>query len=62
MENINIIKTVKVFESKSNYHNGEDIGSGFVVIVDPMPTTGHQKWQVAQATKYALENLILEDE
>ena len=58
----NIIKTVKVFESKSNYHNGEDIGPGFVVIVDPLPTTEHQKWQVAQATRYALENLVLEDE
>ena len=58
----NIIKTVKVFESKSNYHNGEDIGPVFVVIVDPLPTTEHQKWQVAQATRYALENLVLEDE
>ena len=58
----NIIKTVKVFDSKSNYHNGEDIGTGFAVIVDPLPTTEHQKWQVAQAIKYALENLVLEDE
>ena len=57
----NIIKTVKVFESKSNYHNGEDIGPGFVVIVDPLPTTERQKWQVAQATRYAFENLVLED-
>ena len=57
-----IIKTVTVFGSKSNYHNGEDIGSGFAVIVDPLPTTGHQKWQVAQAIRYALENLVLEDE
>ena len=58
----NIIKTVKVFDSQSNYHNGEDIGSGFAVIVDPLPTTGHQKWQVAQAIRYALENLELENE
>ena len=56
------IKTVKVFDSKSNYHNGEDIGPGFAVIVDPQPTTLHQKWQVAQAIRYALENLVLEDE
>ena len=57
-----IIKTVKVFDSKSNYHNGKDIGSGFAVIVDPLPTNGHQKWQVAQAIRYVLENLVLEDE
>ena len=57
-----LIKTVKVFDSKSNYHNGEDMGAGFVVIVDQLPTTGHQKWQVAQAIRYALENLVLEDE
>ena len=56
------IKTVKVFDSKSNYHNGEDIGSGFAVIVDPLLTIGHQKWQVAQAIRYALEDLVLEDE
>ena len=56
------IKTVKVFDSKSNYHNGEDIGPGFAVIVDPQITTGHQKWQVAQAIRYALENLVLKDE
>jgi len=58
----NIIKSVRVFESKSNYHNGEDIGPGFAVVVDPLPTTEHQKWQVAQAIIYALGNLILEDE
>ena len=55
-------KTVKVFGSKSNYRNGEDIGPGFAVIVDPLLTTGHQKWQVAQAIRYALEDLVLEDE
>ena len=56
------IKTVKVFDSKSNYHCGEDIGSGFAVIVDPLLTNGHQKWQVAQAIRYVLEDLVLEDE
>jgi len=58
----NIIKSVRTFESKSNYHNGEDLGPGIAVIIDPLPTTGHQKWQVAQAIRYALEDLVLEDE
>ena len=57
----NIIKSVRVFESESNYHNGDDIGAGFAVIVDPLPTTSHQKWQVAQKIRYALEDLVLED-
>lgn len=57
----NIIQKVRVYESKSNYHNGEDIGPGFVVIVDPAPTTSHQKWQVAQKIRYALDDLVLED-
>ena len=58
----NIIKKVHVFESTVNYHNGEDIGPGFAVIVDPAPTTSHQTWQIAQKIRYALEDLVLEDE
>jgi len=56
------VKLVRVFESKSNYHNGEDIGPGFAVLVDLHPTTSHQKWQIAQAIRYALEGIVLEDE
>jgi len=29
---------VKVLESKINYHYGNDVGSGFAVIIDPLPT------------------------
>ena len=58
----NIIKTVNVFDSKANYHNGDNLGPGVVVIVDPSPKSEHQKWQIAQAVRYALEGLVLEDE
>jgi len=59
---MNEIKTVKVFNSNVNHHNGKDLGAGFAVIIDPHPITEHQIWQVAQAITNALEGLKLEDE
>ena len=32
------IKSVRVFNSAINIHNGENIGPGFGVIIEPMPT------------------------
>jgi len=32
------IKSVRVFNSETNIYNGEDIGHGFAVIINPMPT------------------------
>lgn len=58
----NTIEFVRIFESKSNYHNGEDIGAGFAVIVDPLPATGRQKWQIAQKIRDCLDGIVLEDE
>ena len=58
----NIIQIVRVFESTVNYHNGEDIGPGFAVIVDPIPTTSHQKLKVAKKIQDALDGLVLGDE
>ena len=32
------IKSVRVFNSEINIHEGGNIGSGLAVIIDPMPT------------------------
>ncbi len=56
------IEKVRVFESISNYHNGEDLGPGFTVLVEPQPKTEHETWVVAQAITNALNGLKLETE
>lgn len=56
-----IIKNIKVYESNVNYHNGENIGPGFAVMIDK-ELTKSQVWQVADAIKYALEGLVLKED
>ena len=56
------IETVSIYHSSVNYHNGEDIGPGFGVILDPHPTSEGDVFKIAQAISSALEGLVLNDE
>lgn len=51
------IKSVRIAPS-----NIEGNGPGFAVMVDPHPTDDFGKWKVAQAIRYALVNLRIDDE
>jgi len=55
------INDVRVFNSKVNYHNGEDMGPGLAVLVD-LDLTESQTWQVADKIRNALEGVKLIDE
>ena len=59
---MNKIKSVRVFNSEINYHNGENIGPGFGIVIDPHPTSDDDIFRVAQAIRNVLEGLKLEDE
>lgn len=51
------IKSVRIAPS-----NIEGNGHGFAVMVDPHPTDDFGKWKVAQAIRYALVDLRIDDE
>jgi len=48
------IKSVRVFNSETNIHEGKDIGSGLAVIIDPMPTDENDITQIGDDIRAAV--------
>ena len=58
------IEKVRVFHSEINNLNGvegDDLGPGFAVLIEPHPASEDEIWAVTQAISNALEGLKLGD-
>lgn len=53
------IYKVHVFHSNINRLDGDNLGSGFAVIIEPTPKTDYEAWQIAQKISNALDGLPL---
>lgn len=52
-----VVKSIRVAPSDI-----EGNGPSFAVMVEPHPVDDHGQWKVAQAIRYALEDLRLDDD
>lgn len=55
-----VVKSVRV--APSEIQCGDNVAPGFAVLVEPHPIDDFGAWKVAQAIRYALEDLRLDDD
>ena len=49
------IESVRIFTSETNVFNGENVGPGLAVIIDPMPTDEADITQIGDDIKAAVQ-------